>query len=103
MLGSPRDGRRREAVADWSDTEVGFVGYGVAGPVRAVEQSHQLAGGRGIANVRPRVDPPLATASAGGAVVSEGPHTAALAAVELGARAGAAARARRSLSASRLR
>jgi NAD(P)H-dependent FMN reductase len=65
--------------AEWSGKPVGFVGYGVVGGARAVDQLRVLAGVLGMADVQPDVQLQLWTpAFDAEGVAAEGPHVAAL-------------------------
>lgn len=64
---------------EWNDKAAGFVSYGVAGGVRAVEQLRLMCGALQMADVAPQVALPLATAFENYAVFRPGDaETAAL-------------------------
>src|ERR1700716_2053892 len=55
IVGSTRPGRKAAAVATWVHDAAGFVGYGGAGGVRAVENLRLVMGEIKIADVRAQV------------------------------------------------
>ncbi len=57
--------------AEWAGKVVGFVGYGVAGGVRAIDQLRVLAGAVHMAAVGPQVELPVFTAVGSDGVVAD--------------------------------
>lgn len=68
--------------AEWGGKPIGFVGYGVVGGARAIDQLRVLAGVLGMADVQPDVQLQLwSPAFDDTGVAADGPHVAALASV----------------------
>jgi NAD(P)H-dependent FMN reductase len=67
--------------AEWAHKPVGFVGYGVVGGARALDQLRVLSGVLGMLDVQPQVELSVLTDFEGATVAREGRHVTALAKV----------------------